>query len=422
MTREEYFEKRQEMIDEAQKLFDDEIGEEGTGEGKTEEAEKIANKIKALDEEYERNVKARANLRALQDDFKVNPTIFNLTNNKEKIEGIEDAIIEDEQEKYENAWIKKMQNRTLDLNENEVLSKVNMKYRNEIRTTNSDAILIPETVSKGIWTEIGNLYPLFGDTSPTFVKGDFVIIKEENSGDDASWYDEATPIKEDGYTLGEITLRGCELAKDITTSFKIENMANEDFVPYISKLLAEKMGAALAKAIYSGKGKPGSSESFVAEPRGIKTALMAEVEKPQIIEYTDSIGYSDLTKLMAVLGKWGNGACIYANNTTIWTQLAEIKDSMGRPLFIPDMVNTEGVGRILGKVVKADDSINDGEIIAGNVSRGYAININKDVALDSQRDKKKRTIDFISYCIVDGDVISNKAFGMIVKKTSAIAK
>ncbi|HBN6172004.1 TPA: phage major capsid protein, partial [Clostridioides difficile] len=245
MTREEYFEKRQEMIDEAQKLLDDEIGEEGTGEGKTEEAEKIANKIKALDEEYERNVKARANLRALQDDFKVNPTIFNLTNNKEKIEGIEDAIIEDEQEKYENAWIKKMQNRTLDLNENEVLSKVNMKYRNEIRTTNSDAILIPETVSKGIWTEIGNLYPLFGDTSPTFVKGDFVIIKEENSGDDASWYDEATPIKEDGYTLGEITLRGCELAKDITTSFKIENMANEDFVPYISKLLAEKMGAAL---------------------------------------------------------------------------------------------------------------------------------------------------------------------------------
>ncbi|MDC9320631.1 phage major capsid protein, partial [Clostridioides difficile] len=149
MTREEYFEKRQEMIDEAQKLLDDEIGEEGTGEGKTEEAEKIANKIKALDEEYERNVKARANLRALQDDFKVNPTIFNLTNNKEKIEGIEDAIIEDEQEKYENAWIKKMQNRTLDLNENEVLSKVNMKYRNEIRTTNSDAILIPETVSKG---------------------------------------------------------------------------------------------------------------------------------------------------------------------------------------------------------------------------------------------------------------------------------
>lgn len=193
-------------------------------------------------------------------------------------------------------------------------------------------------------------------------------------------------------------------------------------MPYISKLLAEKMGAALAKAIYSGKGKPGSSESFVAEPRGIKTALMAEVEKSQIIEYTDSIGYSDLTKLMAVLGKWGNGACIYANNTTIWTQLAEIKDSMGRPLFIPDMVNTEGVGRILGKVVKADDSINDGEIIAGNVSRGYAININKDVALDSQRDKKKRTIDFISYCIVDGDVISNKAFGMIVKKTSTVAK
>ncbi|MFQ4458598.1 phage major capsid protein, partial [Clostridioides difficile] len=40
MTREEYFKKRQEMIDEAQKLLDDE---------KMEEAEEVTNKIKKLD-------------------------------------------------------------------------------------------------------------------------------------------------------------------------------------------------------------------------------------------------------------------------------------------------------------------------------------------------------------------------------------
>ncbi len=34
-------------------------------------------------------------------------------------------------------------------------------------------------------------------------------------------------------------------------------MSIDEFVPYITSLLAEKMGAALAKAIVDGKGKPG---------------------------------------------------------------------------------------------------------------------------------------------------------------------
>ena len=216
MTREEYFKKRQEMIDEAQKLLDDEVGEEGTGEEKTEEAEKIANKIKALDEEYERNVKARANLRALQDDFKVNPTIFNLTNNKGKIEGIEDTTVKDKQEQYKNAWAKDMLGKPLSSEEQEIFNSINAEYRAEVQTSENNTILIPKTVASGIWKEIGDMYPLFGDASPTFVAGDLTIIAEEDGGDDAAWYDEETEVKEDGYKLKEITLRGCELAKDIT--------------------------------------------------------------------------------------------------------------------------------------------------------------------------------------------------------------
>ncbi|MDB3121689.1 phage major capsid protein, partial [Clostridioides difficile] len=149
MTREEYFKKRQEMIDEAQKLLDDEIGEEGTGEEKTEEAEKIANKIKALDEEYERNVKARANLKALQDDVKIDPTIFNLTNNKGKIEGIEDTTVKDEQEQYKNAWAKDMLGKQLNSEEQEIFNSINSAYRAEVQTSENNTILIPKTVASG---------------------------------------------------------------------------------------------------------------------------------------------------------------------------------------------------------------------------------------------------------------------------------
>ncbi|WP_134942411.1 phage major capsid protein, partial [Clostridioides difficile] len=239
MTREEYFKKRQEMIDEAQKLLDDEIGEEGTGEEKTEEAEKIANKIKALDEEYERNVKARANLKALQDDVKIDPTIFNLTNNKGKIEGIEDTTVKDEQEQYKNAWAKDMLGKQLNSEEQEIFNSINSAYRAEVQTSENNTILIPKTVASGIWKEIGDMYPLFGDASPTFVAGDLTIIAEEDGGDDAAWYDEETEVKEDGYKLKEITLRGCELAKDITVSWKLKKMSIDEFVPYITTLLAE---------------------------------------------------------------------------------------------------------------------------------------------------------------------------------------
>ena len=62
MTREEYFKKRQEMIDEAQKLLDDE---------KMEEAEEVTNKIKKLDSSFEAQTKARANLMALEDNNRI---------------------------------------------------------------------------------------------------------------------------------------------------------------------------------------------------------------------------------------------------------------------------------------------------------------------------------------------------------------
>lgn len=422
MTREEYFKKRQEMLDEAQKLLDDEIGEEGAGEEKTEEAEKIANKIKVLDEEYERNAKARANLKALQDSNKIHPTIFNLTNNKGRIEGTEDTFIKDEQEKYKNAWAKDMLRKPLSTEEQEVFNKINMEYKDEVQTTESNTILIPKTVAAGIWKEIGDMYPLFGDTSPTFVKGDLTIIAEEDGGDDAEWYDEETEVKEDGYKLKEITLKGCDLSKDITVSWKLRKMSIDEFIPYITTLLAEKMGAALAKAIINGKGKPGESDSFKPQPLGIKTVLSKEINKTQIIEYTDKIAYTDITKLMSVLKKWSNGACIYANSTTIWTQLAEILDTTGKPIFIPDTVNSDGVGRLFGRVVKMDDSMVDGEIIAGNITKGYAININEDVTLYTEEHVKSRKTDYLTYSLVDGNVISSKAFGMIVKKTSAVTK
>ncbi|MBH7626255.1 phage major capsid protein, partial [Clostridioides difficile] len=77
MTKEEYYEERQKLIDQAQKLLDDE---------KMEEAEEVTNKIKNLDSSFETEVKARANLRALEDDNnKIHPIIADMMFNNGSI-------------------------------------------------------------------------------------------------------------------------------------------------------------------------------------------------------------------------------------------------------------------------------------------------------------------------------------------------
>ncbi|HFL2584447.1 TPA: phage major capsid protein [Clostridioides difficile] len=77
MTKEEYYEERQKLIDQAQKLLDDE---------KMEEAEEVTNKIKNLDSSFEAQAKARADLRALEDNNKIHPTIANMMFGNESID------------------------------------------------------------------------------------------------------------------------------------------------------------------------------------------------------------------------------------------------------------------------------------------------------------------------------------------------
>ncbi len=415
MDRTEYFKQRNELIEKAQSLLN---------EGKIEEFNTIKTEIENLDKKYEEAAVAQANLNALIDNVSIPAPIVNIQQaqnkvNFSKVLSTGEDNKKDEKEVYLFAWAKNMQNKPMTEEEDEIFNKINFDFRNAIETAKDNQILIPETVRAGIWREAGELYPLFGDVAPTYIEGDLTIIKETSSGDDAAWYDEATEVTEGDFELGELKLTGCELAKDITISWKLQKMSTKEFIPYITTLLAEKMGAALGKAVYVGKGKPGSADSFKAQPKGIKTALAAEASTPQIVKYAKGgkVSYDSLTEAMATIGKYSNGACIYANNKTIWTHLAQIKDTTGRPIFIPDPTSG-GVGRILGKVLKEEDSIGDGEVLIGNVKKAYVMNINENVSLYKEEHVKGRKTDYMTYSIVDGDILTTKAFALLQESAS----
>ena len=111
-----------------------------------------------------------------------------------------------------------------------------------------------------------------------------------------------------------------------------------------------------------------------------------------------------------------SGCAIFANNATIWNQLANITDTTGRPIFIPD-ATSGGVGRMFGMVVKSDAGVSNDTVIIGNPNKGYVLNTNEPMSLATEEHVKARTVDYAAYTIVDGGLLDTKAFALIKKSS-----
>lgn len=321
--------------------------------------------------------------------------------------GAADEVIDMNSKAYETAWAKMMMGKKLTDAEQNTITMVNAA----LTTVNTGAV-IPTTVAEGIWDLIEEQHPLWADVQKTFVNGTYSLVVSDTSSD-AKWYDEATATEEGSETFRTITLNGCELARDITVSWKLREMAIEDFIPFIQRKLAEKMGVALSYGAAKGKGQPGASDTFKPEPKGIITALLAETNTPQVKTYTaGELAYADLTAARAKIKFGANGLRIYANSKTIWDELANVKDQNGRPIMVADPING-GVGRIFGIEVKQEDALADGEVLFSNPAAGYIANVNKDMSIATEEHVKARTVDYCAYAIVDGDVTTTKAHALL---------
>lgn len=412
MTKEQYLANRKSMMEEAESLL---------AEGKTEDANAKMKDIEKLDNDWEEAKVTNANLNALKDKEKG----LDLENQSENVKGgkqvdnLNDPKVSDEQEIYKNAWAKQMMGKKIEDDEKEVFDKVNAEFNNAYtHDTGNTGILIPETVAQGIFKRAEEMYPLYADAKKYAVQGK-LTIKKHNSIDagDAAWYDEATATADEQNTFGELSLDGHELSKSVTVSWKLKSMAMDEFIPYIINELGERVGVALGTAAAQGTG--------TGQPRGVETALLAQSGTPQVVTYDpeattpDPLAYEDLTAAMALVhSSYQDGAAIYANNATIWGELANLTDNDGRPLFIPD-VTGEGVGRIFGLPVKPDAGISDGSILFGNARKGLVFNTNEPFSVVTEDHAKARTTDYVAYAIVDGDVIDEKAFALIQNAPNA---
>ena len=409
MNKKQYEAKRTALMNEAQALIN---------AGKAKEAEEKMNEVKALDEQWDAIAQAEANFRALNQEPKAM--------NPEKIEdSIADKnIVEAEtpvakawaSEEYKNAWAKTLMGRQLSNKEKETYQLVNESYTH---TTENTSIVIPKSVSRGIWELAGEIYPYFGEVTKTYINGLLSMIQDDTSSE-AKWYDEATETEEGKETLKEFTLKGCELSRDITVKWKLKEMSIDEFIPYIQRRMAKKMGAGAGYGVTHGAGEGATTGK--PEPMGTVTALEKEEGTPQVITYANGTlpTYKDMLALRAkVKSGYGAGLKVYANTDTIWNKIAAIVDNNGRPIFVPDPT-AGGAYRVLGMLVKEDDSMKDGEILASNAKDGYHLNINKEMTMIPEEHVKERKTDYCGYAIMDGNVLTTKSHALL--KEAAAAK
>ncbi len=409
-----YLAKRQELINAVEGLID---------EGKLDEAEAKMNEVKELDEQWDAITQARANVEALQNDQRIQ-SVQNMTGENGEgmaAEGINlgTTVIENQEavemyatDLYKNAWAKTMMGKPLTDKESEAMAKVN-EYTH---TTANTGVVIPKTVAAGILDLAEELYPYWNDVQKTYIQGAYNAITSDDSTD-SKWYDEETETEDGKETLGELALTGCELSRSITVAWKLREMAIEDFIPFIQRKLARKMGAGLGYGATHGKGKPTANE-FKPEPLGVVTALEKEKNTPQVMEYEqEKLSYKDLTKARAKVKIGAKELKVYANSTTIWTELANVTDSNGKSIFIPDPVNT-GIYRLFGMEVKQDDSMLDGEILMSSPEIGYIANVNKEISVMTEEHVKKRRVDYCGYAIMDGGVTTTKAHALLKYKVT----
>lgn len=408
MSKKQYEAMRKALMDEAQELID---------QGKAEEAQAKMEEVQELDNKWDAIAQAQANFNALNNEpVAANPfgsdgesVNFGAYAGAGANAGADNKIIKAwESDNYKYAWAKNLMNLPMNAAEKEAFSMVNEAYTH---TTGNTGVVIPKTVTAGIWEMAGEMYPYFEDISKTYVNGVLAMIREESSSD-AGWYEEDTKTDDGKETFNEYTLSGCELSRAITVSWKLREMAIDDFIPYIQRKMAKKMGAAAGYGATHGKGStavPGKPE-----PTGVVTALLAEASTPQVVEYANATEptWKDITTARGkIKSGYGGGLKLYANSTTIWNKVANITDKNGRAIFIPDP--TTGGYRVLGMEVKEDDSMQDGEILMSNPAEGYHMNVNKEMSMTVEEHVKDRKTDYCGYAIMDGNVLTTKAHALL---------
>jgi HK97 family phage major capsid protein len=233
-----------------------------------------------------------------------------------------------------------------------------MQQRAEFNhTTANTGSVIPVELQNEIVSLIDNTAVLWGDMPKQNFPHQFEIIRHKSidAGDAAQTAEGAAPTDGEQNTYDTLKFEGVEIKKTLKMSRRMAVQSVDSFQSYLVKEIAARLSVACNAHAHA---RLVNKDYGMEETNKIKTSTVNALKK------------ADLAGLLSKLYTYNNpapkGAIIYANNNVIWNFIAMLEDGNGRSYFVDEKNADPSVeGHIFGKLVKRDDSIADGVIIAG---------------------------------------------------------
>lgn len=245
-----------------------------------------------------------------------------------------------------------------DLNDVERAALTAMEQRTAFTvTTGNTSSVVPVELQSEIISLIDNSTALFSDVTRDTIPGQYELVRHKSitKGDAAKTAEGAAPTDEEQNVFDRITLTGDEIKKTVKLSRKMMIQSLDSFRTYINREVSARCGVAGDKIVLA---------KLVDGTLGMAAGNKINVAK------AGTLTKADVMKALSLLKTYGNpaakGVRIYANQSTIWNQIAAIEDATKRSYFIDERDDDPTVkGRIFGSIVKLEDNLEDGVIMLG---------------------------------------------------------
>lgn len=377
MNREEYMNKRNALIAEAQELLD---------AGKVAEAAEKRAQVERLDEEFEAAAAETANLNALANIQPPAPfsTRENMAGDPENKEAV-----------YRVAFFKRLQGKELSPEELTAYSS----------GASSAGAVIPTQTAEEIITKLKERAPLLQEITLLQVQGN-VTFAVEGTNNAAAIHTENASITPAADTLVKVSLSGWEVTKLIQVSDTVKTMSINAFEGWLVDMLVESIADKISDMIINGTGS--------SQAKGIEKANTWGDTNSVSVAKTGSLTSANVQTLIGLLGGgYDANAKFIMSKKTLYTDFMPLQDNSKN-----DIVTREGRSYyVYGYPVLIDSRVTEHEAYLGDLKK-YVANLAESVNVKADFDIDTNSNKYLGVAIFDGAPALGEAFVKLVKATS----
>ena len=244
--------------------------------------------------------------------------------------------------------------------------------------TSANTNAVPTLVSDKFFEKMKKLAPMLSEITLLRVAGNIQFVAEGTRNAATAKHTENSAVAAAADTTVKVSLGGFEFIKVVQISRTAKLMSVDAFEGWIVEMLAGDIARAIDNYILND-----STNGIVK--------LTFTTNTNQIVN-TQGYTYKNVCDLIALLpAAYDAEAKFLVNKATLYGSIAQIEDSAGRPIFVPDTVNGIG-GRLMGYPVIVDDYVataNKGLYlgkwtdVVGNLSEDIHVDVDASAAFAS---------------------------------------